>query len=240
MNKRNNKIKQSIELEKYKEIYNLSKEVFDKELRRSEIIDEKASKYLTTLTLLLGIFAFFAERLINSNLSPYQCLDLIQIIICVILLFLIFATFIFVFLALKIRSLTMIDLDTDTFLKHPTLDDLYYKMSKKIENIFRDNRDRINSKARKLQTGYILTLIIVILLVTLAILFIFRSLKLQNNNNNKASYSIFNKFKNVKYPEFQLLEKLPIEETSENKLNPNITTPLFNFSADDSNLLNQN
>lgn len=233
MTKRNNKTKQSIELAKYKEIYNLSKEVFDKELRRSEIIDEKASKYLTTLTLLLGIFAFLAERLINSNLSPYHCLDLIQIIICVILLFLIFTTFIFVFLALKIRSLTMIDLDTDTFLKHPTLDDLYYNMSKTIENIFRNNRDRINSKSRKLQTGYILTLITVILLATLSILFIFRSLKLQTNINKKASYSIFNKFKNVKYPGYQLLEKSPIEETSENKLNPNITPPLFNLSADD-------
>lgn len=240
MNKRNNKTKQSMELAKYKEIYNLSKEVFDKELKRSEIIDEKASKYLTTLTLLLGIFAFFAGRLMNSNLSPYHCLDLIQIIICVTLLLLFFATCIFVFSALKIRSLTMIDLDTDTFLKS-TLDDLYCNLSKKIEDNFKENRNKIDFKARRLQTGYILTFTTVILLVTLAILFIFRSLKLQINNNNKASYtSIFNKSKNVKYSEYQLLEKSPIEETSENKLNPNITPPLFNLSADDSNLLNQN
>jgi len=240
MTKRNNKTKQSIELEKYKEIYNLSKEVFDKELRRSEIIDEKASKYLTTLTLLLGIFAFFAEKLINSNLSPYRCLDLIQVIICVILLLLIFATCIFVFSALKIRGLKRISLNTDDSLK-PTMSELYYGLSKKIEDNFKENCDIINYKARRLQTAYILTLITAIFLVTLAILFIFRSLKVQINNDNKASYiSIFNKSKNVKYPEDQLLEKSSIEETSENKLNPNITPPLFNLSADDSNLLNQN
>jgi len=37
-------------LEKYKELFELSKDVFAEELSRSERIDNKASKYLTALT----------------------------------------------------------------------------------------------------------------------------------------------------------------------------------------------
>ena len=55
---------------KYKELYDLSKEIFYEELSRSQRIDEKASKYLTMLTFLLGIFASLSGKLLYSILPP--------------------------------------------------------------------------------------------------------------------------------------------------------------------------
>ena len=52
-------------MDKYRELYILSKEVFNEELERSHRIDEKALKYLTTLTLLIGLLVLFE----NSRLG---------------------------------------------------------------------------------------------------------------------------------------------------------------------------
>jgi hypothetical protein len=54
------------ELEKNKVLYNSCKEMYDEEKNRFLRTDEKASKYLSAMTLLLGAYGFFANWLISN------------------------------------------------------------------------------------------------------------------------------------------------------------------------------
>lgn len=50
---------EELALRRYAELYEYSKEVLAEELARSYRADEKASKYLTALSLVLGALVFF-------------------------------------------------------------------------------------------------------------------------------------------------------------------------------------
>ena len=57
-------------LRKYAELYEHSKAVLAEEIARSSRTDEKASKYLTALSLVLGALVFFFQQLVEKNLLP--------------------------------------------------------------------------------------------------------------------------------------------------------------------------
>lgn len=63
-------------LRKYAELYEHSKAVLTEELARSHRTDEKASKYLTALSLVLGALMFFFQQLVDRKLlPPHSALD---------------------------------------------------------------------------------------------------------------------------------------------------------------------
>lgn len=157
-------------IEKYKELYDLSKEVFSEELGRSARIDDKASKYLTVITFLLGAYAFFCKRILDSILPPKSFLEWFLVIVAgLLLLFLIIAWFI-IFWIFKIHEFIKIPIDID-FFKDNKLIDVYYGLSKGIKINLLENRKQINRKSKNLYYGYISICVIVVTLVILSILF---------------------------------------------------------------------
>ena len=109
-------------LEKYKELFELSKDVFAEELSRSERIDNKASKYLTALTFLLGVFAVFNKQILQSTIPPDNSLEWIIIIIDILLLFLMVVSWFVIFSVFKIHQYAKIPIDIDFFDKWISLD----------------------------------------------------------------------------------------------------------------------
>jgi len=53
-------------MDKYEELYNLSKYLLNHEIDRQKRLDEKASKYLAVITILVGGYGFFANHLLNE------------------------------------------------------------------------------------------------------------------------------------------------------------------------------
>lgn len=53
-------------MDKYEELYNLSKYLLSHEIDRQKRLDEKASKYLAVITILVGGYGFFANHLLNE------------------------------------------------------------------------------------------------------------------------------------------------------------------------------
>jgi hypothetical protein len=58
---------EELALRKYAELYEHSKAVLIEDQARSHRADEKASKYLTALSLVLGALVFFFQQLVDQN-----------------------------------------------------------------------------------------------------------------------------------------------------------------------------
>lgn len=159
-----------IELKKYKELYDLSKEVFYDELGRSTRIDEKASKYLTVLTLLLGAFAFFGKRLLDSILPPKNPIEWLLVIVSGLLLVFLVITWFLIFKVFKGHEFKKIPIDINFFDEHELID-IYYALSRGIKEALNLNRQQGDSKNRNLSRSFVLIRIIVVLLAIILILF---------------------------------------------------------------------
>jgi hypothetical protein len=156
-------------LEKYKELYELSKEVFNEELNRSEFIDEKASKYLTALTFLVGAFAFFGREIFSSFLPPDDNIEWLLVIIAAVLLVSLIAAWFKIFSVFKTHEYSKIPIDI-TFFDNNRLVDIYHAMARGIRIELLNNRATTDTKSRKLYHGYILLCIVVVCLVALLVL----------------------------------------------------------------------
>jgi len=161
-------------LEKYKELFELSKDVFAEELSRSERIDNKASKYLTALTFLLGVFAVFNKQILQSTIPPENSLEWIIIIVDILLLFLMVVAWFVIFSVFKIHQYAKIPIDVD-FFDNNELIDIYYAMSKGLKSNNEQNKENGDKKSKRLYHGYILIQIIVILLCIFSFLLVAKS-----------------------------------------------------------------
>jgi len=158
------------ELLKYKELYDLSKEAFNEELSRSARIDEKAFKYLTALTLLLGAFAFFGERLLDLIVPPKNYYEWSLIILSGLLLVLLIITWFLIFEVFKGHTLRKIPIDINFFDQNELID-IYYTLTKGMKQALDFNRQEGDHKHRHLSRSFVMIRIIVILLFLTLILF---------------------------------------------------------------------
>lgn len=168
-------------LEKYKELYTLSKEAFNEELHRFYRLDEKASRYFTMLTLLIGASLFFGKWLTKSILPP-TCLIEWSIFILCILVFIVFISSWFKLMnAIKLHSLSKIPLDYNSikFFSDNRLIDIYYAMSKGMSKEILVNREINDEKSRYLNDTYRRMYVLIFLLIFITILFVIKS---YNNN----------------------------------------------------------
>jgi len=62
-------------LKKYEELYALARDIYGEERTRSESLDEKASRYLGILTILLAGFGFFSKTFIRMMIPPAGLMD---------------------------------------------------------------------------------------------------------------------------------------------------------------------
>jgi len=148
---------QELALRKFSELYEHSKAVLAEELARSHRADEKASKYLTALSLVLAALLFFFQQLVMQKLLPPQgMLD-----------FLIFQVMIVLFVAAVLAWWMVFScLRNDKFIKPPldqnTLDffdvneliDIFYAMSKGNMEALAHNKLVGDRKSQALYRGY--------------------------------------------------------------------------------------
>lgn len=163
------------DLQKYKELYDLSKEVFSEELDRSARIDDKASKYLTALTFFLVAFTFFAKRVYDSILPPEGCLECSLVVFTTSLFYVIIAAWIVLFRAFQIHNLAKIPIDVE-FFDENKLVDIYHSLSIGLRENLLINRGTIDRKARYLDIGYGLIYIVVGFMVAVFTLFTLHAL----------------------------------------------------------------
>lgn len=210
-------------LEKYKELYMLSKEALNEEMGRFARIDEKASKYLSILTLLAGSVAYFEKWVIENLVPPITALEWILVILATILCAGIFLSWFFIFNSMRLHSVTKPPLNDEMikFFDDNKLIDIYYALTKGNKEALRKNRVTTDRKSKQLYYGYNTLITSGVVLVAFLTLFFIYS---WNNTNNitKAERSIaMTKSKDEK-PQ-------TTEKPSSDKPNPNIVPPTYDI-----------
>lgn len=215
-------------LEKYKELYNLSKEAFNEELSRSHRIDQKATTYLAVLTFLLGILSFFGTRLIDSIFPPNDFLEWCLLVFCSSLLILIVFTWFVLFRVLKVHEFSKIPIDIQYFYKNELID-VYYGFSKGMNQNLSRNREIGDKKSLRLYKGYILIRVIVIFIAIFSFIFIGYSYKKSKseNNNQREALKMAKYRENPKDSNDQSPKKPQSEGQSETEPNLDIIPPTF-------------
>jgi uncharacterized membrane protein (DUF485 family) len=209
-------------MEKYKELYQLSKEIFNEELNRFIRVDEKASKYLSVLTLIAGLTAFFGKWMIANLIPPKSPLEWSLIIMATVLFAAIFLSWVYIFNALRLHSLTKPPLNDETikFFNDNEMIDIYYALTKGNKDALIENRRTTDKKSKMLYRGYNAIIVCGLLLILFLSLFVIHSWNNPEKMNQHERSMTMASEDNGKENQEQ-------EKPSSEKPNPNITPPAY-------------
>jgi hypothetical protein len=140
-------------MEKYKELFELSKYAFDEELSRGYRIDDKASKYFSVLTFIIGIYMYFVKFAIKDCVPINNVLKLVILIFTALLLVFLYVTWLFLFKVLKIGNYFKIPIDIEFYQKND-LPSIYLAMSKGMKTKMLENRKKGDRKALFIKWSY--------------------------------------------------------------------------------------
>ena len=174
-------------MEKYKELYNHSKSVFNEELNRFNRIDSKAAQYLAVLTLLIGLAAYLGQWLIEYIIPPNGIVDWILLVLGICIFISLILSWYFNFKVLKLHGVYKIPLDDETieFYNSNRLIDIYFAMSKGLKDMLIKNTSKTDNKAKYLTYGYRCIITSAALLVLFSIPFIVKNWDSNKLNNQK-------------------------------------------------------
>lgn len=161
-------------LEKYKELYQLSKEVFNQERNRFKDIDEKAARYLTVLTFVLGAAGYIGNWMVGNVLHPTTCKDCLLLLTGITLVVCTFVSWLVSFLVLRIQTTAEIPIAVK-FFDENRLVDIYHALARGMDDAFKKNKDVTDEKARWLRMAHPLIITTGSLFFVFALLYGIRS-----------------------------------------------------------------
>jgi len=159
--------------EKYKELYDLSIKVLEEEQQRANRLDEKASRYFSVISFLIGIYGILGSRVITDCIPYKGWMDIILIIFgFVILLGLIIAWFL-CFAVFRQHVVVKIPLNEEMikFFNENELIDIHYTLSKANKDALKENREITDNKSSLLARTYKVLSVIFILMVLMIFIF---------------------------------------------------------------------
>ena len=171
-------------MEKYQELYILSKDVLREEINRYRSLDEKASKYLAALTILLGIYGLFISMVLKFIFPPNHFFDWFFLVFIALVLSSIVISWFIILEVLRIAYLATTPLNID-FFDNNKLIDIYYATAKTNHNALTENRKTNKRKSRFLYYGYnSMRLTMFFLVLFFAVFPLYACTKYKSNNNN--------------------------------------------------------
>jgi len=160
------------DLEKNKELYKLSLEVFREEEARFYSLEEKALRWLTALTLLFAIYGFIAKWLfdkIDKLVIHNTFYHFLIITLGIVLFFLFVFSWLFTFLSLQIQGRKSIPLNEEIIncFKEKELKDVFETIINSNKKALDENLKKTQSKLKYMKISYRLILNSVILFINL-------------------------------------------------------------------------
>jgi len=146
-------------MEKYKELYNLAFETYKEQHKRYDILFDKATKYFTVITLLIGLYGYLGKAVLNNLMeNPYRGYnEWATIFLGFCSLALLIASWSYLFRVLRLEVLFVIPLNEEVlnFYNNNTLIDIYYTMTKGFKENIEKNDVIINYKSNLLTHAYL-------------------------------------------------------------------------------------
>ncbi len=186
-------LEQEQNIEKYRELYEYSRDMHFKQLERRAEVNQKAAMFLSVLTVLIGLVGFFLKTTIDEAIPPREFLDWALFLAAILsgtTVLISWFSFLFV---LRVRDRANLRLDKKLldFFQTSRRIDIHYAISKRASEAFADNDVHLAAKARWMSCGYLFT-IVTVLILTVS-LFIFGCMMWNNsepaldNTANKLS-----------------------------------------------------
>jgi len=229
-------------LEKYKQLYEYAKEVYQEELRRFDLITHKATQYLSVLSVLLGLGIVFGKWLVSNLLPPGSPIAYIALFFSLLLYLSLLCAWAVNFQILRGGSLEKMPLNDVVikFFDENTQVDIYYAYAKRLKDAHQNNLIQINKRANLLVWGHRAILLSVMLIVVLSFLGMYcygngieikgRKEAHMSEKGQKASAAEPSTL--VSPPESAPQGQQPIQAPivpSDPKPNPNIVAPAFDI-----------
>ncbi|MFH1283795.1 MAG: hypothetical protein ABII27_09060 [bacterium] len=170
-------------LAKYKELFEFSKYVYNEEIERFRKLDEKASRYFSVYSILIGMFGLLT-KLIIGNHNPVKLLDWASLVFFMISAIFLILSWWYAFKVLKVHELEKIAISDDMIIFYDSnnLIDIHYALSKRMKEAYQKNNKNNNDKSHLLYKNYCNIKLFFLFLV---IAFIFIGLNVYNNNKIK-------------------------------------------------------
>lgn len=183
------------EIQKYKELYDLAKYAFEEEIARSSRIDEKASRYFSVLSLLLGILGLVSTSYLSLYIPPKDIFDQLGLLFFGFFAILIGISWCQTFRVFRVSELKTIPINEAMidYYKKANIIEIYQSVT---ETNFKEgvahNKKASQRKAKLLSSSY---KYIIVSFVFVFVSIIVAGLKMyqHENNTNKEVNIMFNK-----------------------------------------------
>lgn len=166
-------LQQEQNIEKYRELYEYSRDMHFKQIERANRIDQKAAMFLSALTVLIGFAGFFLKATIEVAIPPEGLMDYIFLGVTILSCVTVVGSWFSFLIVLRVRKLENLRLDSQIldFFQTNRRIDVHYAISKRASEAFSDNDFQIASKLRRLTCGYLFAIVGVVLLTGSLIIF---------------------------------------------------------------------
>lgn len=165
-------------IRKYKELYDLSVRLFDEEQARFFRMDEKASRYLSAITVLLGAYMFFAKWMVYDEqiVPPRGVLEWAIILTYLSSFGALAASWLVAFSVLRVRQTALEKMaltdETIRYFDTHTLINTYYGATKTLKGLLTRNIRTTDSKSRRLSWAHRWMEIAILVLILFSVMYI--------------------------------------------------------------------
>ncbi len=156
-------------LDKYKELYELSLHVFSEEHNRARRLDDKAARFVTVLTAIIGVYGFFSKWIVANAVPPENGVEWFLIINYSVLFITLTASWIVMLMGLSLSKSKKIPLDEGiiNLFKQNRLIDIYYSFAIQLKKEHKVNRATTGRKVSLFSFGYAMIFVSLLLLISL-------------------------------------------------------------------------
>lgn len=175
--------------EKYKELFELSKELLAEEQGRYSRLDQKAAMYLSAITIVASLYALVASSLWSSLAYPLGVFSIILLAYSLVLAVFMLVAWFEVFRAARVVGIMRMPLDIQFFDDNRTLD-IHYALARGNKRALKVNMKVNQLKSERLARGYrFIRLTVVGIAVFLLLFGFYRLLGVQENGRRHAATS---------------------------------------------------
>ncbi len=143
-------VKKEVDIDKYKFLYEYEKNLFEEEVLRYRRLEDKAMKYLTSITFIMGSYLFLIRAVIEKFIPPTDCIECAILITTAITCGLYIFSLNYILKTIKPRRTVKMDSGEETinYFKNNTIAPIYLGLSKKyskgIESIEKSYEKKLN------------------------------------------------------------------------------------------------
>ncbi len=158
---------------KYEELYRFTTEQLDREQERFNRVDQKASWYLSALTVVIAATGYFSNWATDHLLPPQSTLEWVMLIITIALMVVLVGAWLTLFKVMRTHSISKMPLNEEVLLFYETntLLNIYFALARGNMLAYRENVAITNAKSRALTWAYRLLVAAVFILVAFTVVY---------------------------------------------------------------------